>query len=402
MPIGDAAWLDRIRNLAGTGALGFNDATGGTSSASIGSRLRGANSLLTTAGPGGGLPSWMQPAAPPAPAPYGGMPGLAAGGSMQGPAMPPPPTGAAAMLGRLGGGAANPSYLSQRLAGQSTAGLGVRSLAKGSLGRAGLMGMGGQLAGGAIDSAFGDPNESWDNMLASGARWGGAGAALGSMVAPGIGTAIGGAAGLGIGAIKGLVDSRNEGDNAVASELGKQQSKITELLSQLGSSPDLREQALFQLQMDTSGAGTKDQVRDAAKALQAMLPDAIMADRQQQEQKRMQQANQAAAQAWMGPMLQQQVDRSQFYADQFAQAGRSAASHITDPALQASQMAMASGISAEQAAMNAAYTQQIAAAPNYYGYQQDLLSQLQQAQQQLQSTPQGMDMFEQIMAQQGM
>lgn len=374
-------WNLILGNLQNAGPQ-FTQASGAMpGGASIASRLAGANSAIGGAGINSiaGALGGVNPMAAAAPAG----------------ALAAPQAAATGFLGQA------PSYLSQRLAGASTEGLGLRSLAAGSLGRAGAFGLGGQLAGGAINSAFGDPNASWDNALASAARWGGAGAGIGSLIAPGIGTAIGGALGAGVGVLKGIHDSHNEGDKAVASELNKQSGKIMELMTQLGSSTELREQAMAQLQVGAAQATNKDQVKQAAAAVQQMLPEAIIADKSQQQQDRLKQANQAAAQAWMAPMLQQSIDKSQFYADQFAQAGMSAASQITDPALRASQQQMARGYSAEQASMNAAYMAQIASAPQYWGAQQDLLSQINQGRQSLQGSGQaGQDIWAQILASQ--
>lgn len=370
----------------------WNVDTGGLSSFTPQQRLAGANSLLADAG------LLSNQAVTPAPAPMPAAAAASTAGSV------PAAAAQGGLTGRLGqlvgqlGGAAQPTWLSQRLAGQSTQGLGLRSMARGSLGRAGGLALLGQLAGAGVESAFGDPNASWDNALASGARWGGAGAALGSLIAPGVGTAIGGLAGAGFGAVKGILDSRDEGDKAVRSELAKQQGKIAELLSQLGSSPDLREEAMFQLRVLASQATDRKGVQAAAEAVQAMLPDALMADREMQRQQRMRQANEAAVQAWMGPVLQQLVNRSQSYADAFTLAGLNAAQQIEDPQLRTAQMAMARQYSADQAAQNAAYAAQIMSAPEYWGYQSDLLQQIQNARASLVSQPQGMDILQQILA----
>lgn len=311
---------------------------------------------------------------------------------------PPSPSMAQRAVAQLGGGQGG-GFLSNKATGLSTEGMGLRSLARGSLGRAGLMGLGGQLVGSGIESAFGDPNESWDNSLASAARWGGAGAAAGSLIAPGIGTAIGGGLGLGIGAVKGFMDSKNEGDKAVEKALNDRSGQLNELLGQLGASADLREQAQFQLQMGVTagGATTKSQVNDVYAQVKAMLPEAIMADRQQQEQSRMQESNMAAVQAWMGPMMEQQLSQAQWYADQWGNQASAAAQQIEDPGMRAAQQALASSIPGQQAAANAAYAAQIAAAPSAWGYQSDLLSQMRQAQQQLTQQPGGMDAIMQMM-----
>lgn len=351
----------------------WNQAMGAVPGAasSVSSRLAGANSLLQR------LPL------PPGPDVYG--PTAA-------------PRNLTATLARATAG--RPGYLSARALGGSTEGLGLRSLARGSLGRAGLYGLGGSLAGGAINSAFGDPNASWDNALAGAAQWGGMGAGLGSLVAPGVGTAIGGALGAGVGALRGLSQAKNEGDKAVADQLRKELGTINDTIDKLGGGDELRQQALYQLQLGvaTGNITNRSGVKTIAAQVRSTLPDALLADQQQQQQQRSQEAAQAAVQAWMGPMLQDQLNKSQYYADQFGNAQATAAGYIEDPALRAAQLSQAKQISATQAATNAAYAQQIAAAPGYWGAQQDVLEQIRQAQQQMSQSTGGMDILQQIYA----
>lgn len=346
----------------------WNAAMGGISEQPIAARLAAANSMLNIP------PTTPPPIAAPSPSPMARALGAAS------PVAAAAPAAAPAAAGGMRG------ILAQVGQGVGGRGMGLRT--------AGVLGIGGQLAGGLAQGMWNDPESSADNALASGLRWAGTGAALGSLAGP-WGAAIGGVGGGILGAFKGIADSRNEGSKAVASELTRQQAKIAELMTQLGSSPDLREDALAQLQMSVLAGDvtSKDQVRAIADGIRASLPQALQADREQQQQQRMMQANQAAVQAWMGPLLQQSVDKSQFYADQFAQAGLSAANEISDPALRLSQQQMARSYSAEQAAANAAYMQQIAASPGYWGYQNDLLQQLRQAQQQVQQQPDVMAML---------
>lgn len=320
-------------------------------------------------------------------------------GPATGPVMgPPAPSMVARAVAQMGGGKGG-GYLSNKLAGLPTAGQGLRSLGRGSLGRAGAYGLAGQVGSMGINALWDDPNSPMDNAAAAAAGGAGIGAGIGSLIAPGPGTAIGAGVGALAGGAFGYLTGKGEGGNAVAKELAKRQGQLNQLLDQLGASDELRDQAQFQLQMGvaTGEAGSKGDVANIYKQVQAMLPEALMADRQQQEQTRMKESNMAAVQAWMAPMMQQQLSQSQWYADQFGNQMQAAAGQIQDPGMRAAQQALASSISSQQASTNAAYAAQIAAAPSAWGYQSDLLSQLRQAQQQLSQQPGGMDAILQMM-----
>lgn len=242
------------------------------------------------------------------------------------------------------------------------------ALGAGSIGRAGLYGLGGQLAGSALHAVWNDPNSGWDNAASDALKWGGAGAGIGSMIAPGIGTAIGGGLGVLAGGVAGLLGSRGEGDKAVASALKSNTDKISTLLDTYGASDELKKQALLQLQLGSMNATSKSQIDEASKAITAQLGPMIAQDLTTQESKRKRDATVAAAQAWITPMMQQQLTQSNFYAKNMSDAMGASAKYINDPALRANANAMAQQVPLNTAQSNAASLQQMAMTPALYGY----------------------------------
>lgn len=249
------------------------------------------------------------------------------------------------------------------------------AFAPGTIGRAGLYGLGGQVLGSVFDSAVGERDGRWDDMISSGLRWGGAGAGIGSMILPGVGTAIGGALGLGVGGLIGNLTGEDSAQTQTREYMMRQtdptmSDSLVSRMSKYGLSADTQNQILMQLDMVASAAQSPEEARTAVSNVMQQLPSLAQADleyRRQQEQQQQaidfQNQRAAAIQAWLGPMMQDQLSRYNQATDETQMLYMNAASKVKDPTIQAIYQANAArmGQSARQAGMG--YLTMLGAAP---------------------------------------
>jgi gas vesicle protein len=269
------------------------------------------------------------------------------------------------ILGRLGG----PGRAAANAAGTATkVGRG------GALARFGVPAAAGYFAGQGANALLGERDDNVDEGVTGALTGAGVGAGIGAAVGTpffGIGAVPGALIGGGLGALAGgaigLFGPKNSGEEAVKSELETQEKKLREVLSQFGVSKDLRDEALMQLRLGSMDASSKDQVKAVATTITQQLGQAVAADKAEQEQMRMRESNLAAVQAWMGPMLQQQLERQNFYAQAQAQDMRAAANLYADPSQAATARAMASQVPLDSASAAAAQLAQLAATPALFG-----------------------------------
>lgn len=161
-----------------------------------------------------------------------------------------------------------------------------RVLAPGSIGRAGAYGIAGQLGSGILRSALGGEKDgNWDNFAEDALSYGGAGAGIGSMIAPGVGTAIGGAAGVGVAALKDFLFGGGADSDATeaAKVVHKQDAMLDTLLGSAGLSPEATRQIRLQLLTANQGVTDANQIQAAYASIRANIP-AIAAQEQQQRQ----------------------------------------------------------------------------------------------------------------------
>lgn len=240
-----------------------------------------------------------------------------------------------------------------------------------SLGRGGAYALGGYAAGQIANKLIGDDgkgNTAADEIATGALTGAGAGAGVGSMIAPGIGTLIGGAAGFVGGGLIGAFGPKQTGEKAVTSEYQNQAKKLREALSAYGVSREFRSQALAQFRAASLSSTSKGEVKTLAKSVLANLPAAAAEDKAAEEQRKFQQSNNAAVQAWLGPMLQEVLDKQWFSAQQDSAMANSLAGRFTDPAMQAAAKSMASSQLTSTAAQQAGLLSQLAATPSLYGY----------------------------------
>lgn len=331
-----------------------------------------APGVLNSAASVGGLYGSAAPVAGFTSAGLGGVNTAASVGSLYGPA-----GRAATVAGRAGGPFAG---MAARLTGARAAATGAGGLAGGVAG--GLTGgmgamaaartaapwlLAGQVGGMGVDAIMGNQNGTMDDALENAARGAGMGAAVGSIV-PVIGTGVGALVGGGAGALYGALTGRDSDETERSRAIASQSEKLTDLLNAANASPEMRQQisGAFQVTMATVDGG-RNAVNAAADQLMAQLPAALMQDQAQQQAERERATNIAATQAWMGPMLQEQLGRVNFYADTAATGLRQAASGLS-PELRGAYEAMAGQYPADVARGNAAMLQQLALTPSLYGY----------------------------------
>lgn len=149
-------------------------------------------------------------------------------------------------------------------------GAAVSRLAPGTLGRAGAYGLAGQVAGGALEKVWNDPNSSADNAAATALKMAGLGAGIGSMIAPGIGTAIGGGVGALGGAVWGALRGGHQ-DKDLAKAQSKGLTKLNDLMDQLGLTDDSKNELRRQYHVQSVVAGQSEKPVDAQKAIAAQL-----------------------------------------------------------------------------------------------------------------------------------
>lgn len=279
------------------------------------------------------------------------------------------------------------------LAGQS--GLGALRTIGGTALRRGTPWMiGGQVASGIAGSLWNDPDSDADDRLRTALAWGGTGAGIGAtvgsivpVIGTGIGAAIGGAGGALAGAIfGGGDDTRKEAKEEALDKIGA-------TFYQMGAPLDFVRTARQQLELawQVREPGNADEVNAIAnEVMSGMMEMYSMGGGggggmemgggyavSGVEAQRNYEAQIAAAQAMMEPLIQQQLQSSQTYADQFAQAQIAAANQISNPGLRDAMIAMARQGQSDMAAQNAMALQQMYATPSYLTEQMDMLYQQQ-------------------------
>lgn len=221
--------------------------------------------------------------------------------------------GGAAPAGRFGVLARTPLTGASQFA---QAGMWGGRLAPGTIGRAGLYGLGGQIAAGLFDSAVGERDGTWDDAASSALRWGGTGAGIGSMILPGWGTAIGGVGGALIGGAKGLLTGEDSMETQVRDYLygsEKQAGKIGEvdaLLAEAGLSEATRTDLLTQVKAAAMTAKTPEEIDLVLQQVNTLLPSIMEQDKAQQQAESQQaalEARMAAIQSYLQPIMQQQL-----------------------------------------------------------------------------------------------
>ena len=258
---------------------------------------------------------------PTGPATPGGVPG--GGGGMGGPPTGPGVSGLP-IPGGSGGGVPGAAGRFDNLLFKAG---GPKAMAKTAFSRlpaAGGWGMAAQLGGSVSKSLWDDPESQADDALSSALTWGGTGAALGSMILPGLGTAIGGVGGLVTGGIKGFLDGDGTSQEDILNASAEQRAKLDAAFDRLGVSAQARQDLYDRIEVQVAlGAKSADEVKAIYAQEAKLAPDLIAQSRRQ--------AKLAALQAAILPMMQQNRDMA-MQRNQAAQGWlNQAASTQTDP-----------------------------------------------------------------------
>jgi hypothetical protein len=246
-----------------------------------------------------------------------------------------------------------------------------RALGPGSVGRGLGYGLAGQLLGAGVKQFYNDPNSEVDDALAGAARWGGAGAGVGSMIAPGLGTVIGGAAGGVFGAGKALLGGNDDprSNDALAAAKNDGMQRLNQLLTSNGFTDQSQQQIMLELAIGLGQATDANQIKAVFANAEANLPAYYQQDLGLREQQRTEQyraAQTAAVLSMLGPQLQQQnQDATQFSKELSTIMGK-AAGAVSDPTLKSIYEARAAQIPLQQSLANQAMLQQLAAAHAAY------------------------------------
>lgn len=230
--------------------------------------------------------------------------------------------------------------------------------AKGSMGRAGLYGAGGYLAGQLADKMVGEHGDtSLDEALTGGLTGAGMGAGIGSLV-PGVGTLLGGLAGGAIGAGVGFFGPKQTGAVQINKEMTKQVTSLNTIGKQLGLDEETISQLGATLQAGTVGATSKQQITLAAQQLAAALPQLAAEAKATRTANTQALAMQQAMGNFANPYLQQAATQAALThsqsADAAAQIGGSTGQLLGKSAQQQH---------SASAALNAAYATQMQMAP---------------------------------------
>ena len=186
----------------------------------------------------------------------------------------------------------------------------------------------GQMGGGLLKSVWDDPESQLDDAASSALSWGGSGAALGSMILPGWGTAIGGGLGLLAGGVKGWLDGDGASQEDISNAAAEQRAKLDAAFDRLGVSAEARQDLYDRIEVQVAlGAKSADDVKAIYAQAGQMAPDVIAQSRRQ--------AKLAALQAAILPMMQQNRDMA-MQRNQAAQGWlNQAASTSSDPTVAA-------------------------------------------------------------------
>ncbi len=237
-------------------------------------------------------------------------------------------------------------------------------LAPGTLGRGLGYGAAGQVVGGVLDSAIGEQDGTWDDALGSAARWGGAGAGIGSMIAPGIGTAIGGGIGAVIGGTKGWLTGDDSPGTEAGRELEDRTAELSTIFQQYSLTSETANTLMAQLSILGSQAGSPDEVKMIFDQVLAQVPQLIQQDAIARERNN----RVAATQAWLMPLLEAEMGKSDEYAREAGAAYQSAASYVQDPQLKAIYNKQASQLSLQNSRDNMNQLTMLQLTPSLYGY----------------------------------
>lgn len=246
----------------------------------------------------------------------------------------------------------------------------------GSLGRAGAISLGANLANNMIvQPLLGDQKDGpWDDAGRSAANWAAAAAPLAAFGPWGYAAV--GAAGL-AGGIKGWLT----GDDSDSTEtrrylvgndgMGGEQAKFTQLLDKYGIQGDVRDSLMMQLDIMTQDVTNKDEAKAIIADLKAQIPTAFAGMQQQKlvdEEEAKVAARSAAIQSYLGPMMQRQMDRYNTSAQESSALMSSAARYVQDPTLAGIYKAHAANMLTSSNQAGLGYLAQTAAAPALYGY----------------------------------
>jgi hypothetical protein len=252
-------------------------------------------------------------------------------------------------------------------------------LAAGGIGRAGLYGAAGAIAGQLVPESGAS---SMDEGLTGALTGAGLGASVGSLIAPGLGTAIGGGLGALAGGAIGLFGPKSTGNAAVHDEYSGQMEKLTALMDSQGLDAESRRMLIGQVDAGLFGANSKGQVRDIFGQVATLMPQMLLEQQaRQQEQADLEaqdadrSARAAAIQSYLMPMLQQQTRTSDLYAQQLATTQRAAADSISDPTLSGLYRALADQGPLMNAQANTAHLAQLGYADSAFRTQAEMAAQ---------------------------
>lgn len=312
-------------------------------------------------------------------------------------ALPPPSSVAAggraagSALTRAAGQAA--SAAGGRAAGQAAAGgarsflaRGAQGLGKGGFVKGGLTGIAASFLADQILSQLvaDDPNSRQDDLIRNIGSFGAGGAAAGAF--GGLpGAAVGGLIGGGIGAGVTFLGGDSSGsDNAMAEAVIEGNTKIGEIVSQLGLSTTAQQQIAAQLTPALAFATNADEVKQIFAQVGSIIPAIALEDQANQASTTDAQfrAGQAAAVAdLLAPHIARENRLSNEFAQELATTQRAAAQQVSDPELQAIFESRAARIPLAQSQLNSAHLQQLALAQAAFDSQAQISAQLaQQAQ----------------------
>lgn len=283
---------------------------------------------------------------------------------------------------RLGSGATGEAGITRLLGGFGTTGV------TGTLGTALAAGGAGLTAGQLTNAAenhfglTGNNDGSGDNALKNALAWGAAGAAAGSVL-PGVGTLVGGAVGgLGgalVGGALGAFGHKDTGEKAVEHAVESVSKDLSSQMVLSGVDDATRAQVLAQVAGAASGYNSASGFKKAMK--EQFTGDKIsqlsqltqIADIQRQ-QERQRAAEQAAINAWAGPLMSKSIDQSNFFAQDLADKYDDLA-NLSSPRQAANLRAMGAMQQLSTASMGQAQLAQLQSLPTLLAYQQQLADQ---------------------------
>ena len=258
-------------------------------------------------------------------------------------------------------------------------GAAIGRFAPGTLGRAGLYGLAGQIAANVSQKAWNDPNSGADNALATGLAGAGLGAGVGSIV-PGVGTAIGAAIGGAGGAIYGALRAgHRDKDYAKAQTQGS--TKLNELMGQLGLAADTQTELRQQYAIQSVLAKQSEDPVAAQKAIMSQMMTVLpqVAQQEASTKKAAQEAiaTQAVIAKFMAPYLENVKTNADIEGGYYQKAADAAATPELRNALALrGQLARSSGAQSAAAWASAAQTAPMYAVSQQTGASPSTIAQL--------------------------